>query len=213
MGTPKKTNARVLRYPGSKWGLARKIVGIMPDHERYLEPFFGSGAVFFSKSPAKFETVNDLDGEVFNLFSILRDERLREQLIEAIEYTAYAADELHALRQAPPAVDPVERARRLLVRSWMDFAGLRPHGESMSMRWAGPGTQTERPAHVWARLPERISVAAQRLKQAQVLSSDAVELIIKHSDPRVLIYADPPYIRATRTRRQTRTTDGYWKRS
>ncbi|MDP9486361.1 MAG: DNA adenine methylase [Actinomycetota bacterium] len=194
-----ETSARVLRYPGSKWGLARQIVSLMPEHVRYLEPFLGSGAAFFTKPRAAFETVNDLDGEVFNLFSLLRDERLREQLVEAVEFTAYAEDELLSLRDALATDDPVERARRLLVRSWQDFAGLRPHGDSMTFRWAGSGTQTERPAHVWARLPERISAAARRLKDAQVLRRDAVEVIEAHRDPRVLVYADPPYLRSTRT--------------
>jgi DNA adenine methylase len=215
METTSKESARVLRYPGSKWGLARQLVSLVPEHERYLEPFFGSGAAFFAKPRAAgAETVNDSDGEVYNLFSLLRDGDLRERLVEAVEYTAYAEDELLSLRDAPATDDPVEHARRLLVRSWQDFAGLRPHGDSMTFRWAGPGTQTERPARVWARLPERISVAAQRLKDAQVIRRDAVEVIEAHRDPRVLVYADPPYIRATRTEDyyEHETDDAYHER-
>lgn len=44
----------------------------MPDHETYLEPFFGSGAVLFTKSRSNLETVNDIDGEVVNLFQVIR---------------------------------------------------------------------------------------------------------------------------------------------
>lgn len=41
----------ILNYPGAKWGLAQRIVALMPPHHSYLEPFFGSGAVLFSKPP------------------------------------------------------------------------------------------------------------------------------------------------------------------
>lgn len=44
----------ILKYPGSKWTLAERIVREMPPHKFYLEPFFGSGAVFFNKDPAEY---------------------------------------------------------------------------------------------------------------------------------------------------------------
>lgn len=51
----------VLKYPGAKWRMADWIVENMPKHKTYLEPFFGSGAVLFNKTPSPIETVNDLD--------------------------------------------------------------------------------------------------------------------------------------------------------
>lgn len=53
----------VLKYPGAKNRLAEWIISFIPEHRVYLELFFGSGAVFFNKDPAKIETLNDLDGE------------------------------------------------------------------------------------------------------------------------------------------------------
>lgn len=50
----------LLNYPGAKWGMAKNIVALMPPHRSYLEPFFGSGAVLFSKPPSAIETVNDM---------------------------------------------------------------------------------------------------------------------------------------------------------
>lgn len=37
----------LLNYPGAKWGMAQRIISLMPTHRSYLEPFFGSGAVLF----------------------------------------------------------------------------------------------------------------------------------------------------------------------
>lgn len=52
--------------------MADWIISLMPPHRSYLEPFFGSGAVFFKKPPSRIETINDLDGEIANLFRATR---------------------------------------------------------------------------------------------------------------------------------------------
>ena len=63
----------VIKYPGAKWRIADWIIGMMPEHKSYLEPFFGSGAIFFRKPPSRIETINDLDGDAVNLFTCIRD--------------------------------------------------------------------------------------------------------------------------------------------
>jgi hypothetical protein len=60
----------------------------MPAHHSYVEPFFGSGAVFFNKPLSNIETINDLDGEVVNFFEIIRD--MPEKLAAKIYMTPYA---------------------------------------------------------------------------------------------------------------------------
>ncbi len=80
----------VMKYPGSKWSLARWIISFFPEHHSYLEPFFGSGAVLFNKPRSHIETVNDLDGNVVNLFEWIR--RDPERLAREIYYTPYARE-------------------------------------------------------------------------------------------------------------------------
>lgn len=58
----------IMKYPGSKWSIADWIISHFPEHHSYLEAFFGSGAVLFNKPRSNIETVNDLDGNVVNLF-------------------------------------------------------------------------------------------------------------------------------------------------
>ena len=80
-----------LRWPGSKWTLAQQIINILPDHRIYIEPFLGSGAVFFNKTPSFTEILNDLDGDIFNMFKCLRDQP--EELAHMIELTPYSREE------------------------------------------------------------------------------------------------------------------------
>lgn len=62
----------IVKYPGAKWSLADWVISHFPEHHSYMEPFFGSGAVLFTKSRSNIETVNDLDGDVVNLFDWIR---------------------------------------------------------------------------------------------------------------------------------------------
>lgn len=78
----------IIKYPGSKWSIARWIINFFPEHHTYLEPFFGSGAVFFNKSRSDIETINDLDGNVVNLFEWIKKDQ--ECLAKEVYYTPYA---------------------------------------------------------------------------------------------------------------------------
>ncbi|GED58403.1 DNA adenine methylase [Brevibacillus formosus] len=64
---------RILHYPGSKCSMADWIIEHIPEHTTYLEPCFGSGAVFFNKESSALETINDHYGDVENLFKVIRD--------------------------------------------------------------------------------------------------------------------------------------------
>lgn len=64
----------VLKYPGSKWNIASKLVELIPEHHSYVEPFFGSGAVLFNKPVSDIETINDLDHDVVNLFRCIQED-------------------------------------------------------------------------------------------------------------------------------------------
>ncbi|WP_021880604.1 DNA adenine methylase [Paenibacillus sp. P22] len=108
---------RILHYPGSKWSMADWIISHMPEHSTYLEPFFGSGAVLFNKEPAVLETVNDLDGDVVNLFRVVRERP--EELAHALRWTPYARSEYLAAHEA--VVDEIDQARRFLVRCWQSI--------------------------------------------------------------------------------------------
>lgn len=82
---------KVLKWPGAKWSIAERIINMMPEHKIYIEPFFGSGAVFFNKSSCNLEILNDLDNEVVNLFKVIRD--YPEELANKIYFTPYSREE------------------------------------------------------------------------------------------------------------------------
>lgn len=188
----------IMKYPGSKWSISKWIISFFPPHHSYLEPFFGSGAVFFNKPPSDIETINDLDGNVVNLFDCIR--RDPERLAREIYLTPYARGVYdRALTRDPE--DPYERARNFYIRLNMGH-GFRTNGEKVGWKNDVHGRERAYAVREWNILPERIMEAAKRLKDAQIEHVDAIELIGRFNHRDVLIYCDPPYVLSTRHGKQ-----------
>lgn len=189
----------IIRYPGSKWGIANWIIGHFPSgYEKmvYLEPFVGSGAVFFNKQPGAVETINDLDGDIVNLFRVLREQP--EELRRVLELTPYSREEYD--RSFELIDDPVERARRYMVKTTQAIGakmdgkcGWRNHKQ---MKIGGTACK-------WRGITEIIDAASARLlgsttNLVQIEHMDALRLIERYNSPEVLMYLDPPYVRSSR---------------
>ena len=192
----------VLKYPGSKWRMADWIISNFPagyEKMTYLEPFFGSGAVFFNKKRSLVETINDLDSSVVNLFKQIRDNS--EALAGAVEYTPWSREEYK--QSYIKTGDDLEDARRFLVRMWQaigakssDITGWRSNIKSINGNVAQWGTV----------LPKNIVDISSRLKHTnnrlvQIENQLAVKLIERYSRKNVFIYCDPPYVMSTRHNR------------
>jgi len=188
----------LMRYPGSKWSLADWIISRFPEHHSYLEPFFGSGAVLFNKPRSRIETVNDLDGNVVNLFEWIKKDP--ERLAHEIYYTPYAREVYEAAFAAEPE-DSLERAVNFFIRLNMGH-GYRTNGEKVGWKNDVQGRERSYASWNWSTLPGRIVEAAERLRGVQIENRTAVELIGRFNYPNVLIYADPPYLLGTRHGKQ-----------
>ena len=184
----------VLRYPGAKWTLAPWIVSHMPMHDTYVEPFAGSCAVLLTKPPASHELVNDLHGDVVNLFRVIRDQPA--DLAAKLCLTPYAREEFEASFHIDPAADPVERARLFMVRIWMAHAGKM--GSRAGWRLWREGTdRADQMPDLWAALPQRVWAVVERLQHVHIEHRPAIEIIALYARTDALIYCDPPYVRST----------------
>lgn len=183
----------VLKYPGAKNRESDWICQYIPDHDVYLEPYAGSMAVFFAKKPCRIETLNDLDGNVVNYFSVVRNHP--EELAELISWTPFGRDEYYQACEILPGDSDIERARKFAVRCWQGFgcSNLYRNGFRSSQQSNSPRTTKE-----WRNLPERLLEASERLRDAQIENLPAVEVIKRYDTKDVFIYADPPYLHGTR---------------
>jgi DNA adenine methylase len=185
----------ILRYPGAKWRIADFILRHMPRHHSYLEPFFGSGAVLFRKAPAPIETINDINGDVVNLFRVVQTKAAA--LAEVVAGIPYARQAYEDSLQSNPEASDVDRAARFLTLVWQSY-GTRADGGKCGWKKDIAGREAAYAMRNWNRLPSWIVAAAARLKQVQIEHRDALQLIRQFNHPKVLIYCDPPYMHVTR---------------
>lgn len=146
------------------------------------------------------EVYNDVDGDAVNLFRVLRDQDAAEELKRALQLTPFAREEFNASYEA--SGDMVERARRLVVRSFMGF-GSNSHGSAANgHRSTGFRSLSSRsgttPAHDWMNYPDALDATISRMRGVVVESRDALEVMAKHDGAETLHYVDPPYIHSTR---------------
>lgn len=183
-------------YFGAKGTIAERIVSLLPEHEHYVEPYAGSLAVLLAKSPAKMETVNDLDGDLMTFWRVLRD---READLERVcRRTPHSRAEYNFCRENPVADNDLETARRVWVlltqgrggtlgslTGWRHF--VVPRGSSIGM-----------PGYLKG-YADRMPPIAERLHHVSLECMPALDLIAKYgNDPETLLYVDPPYLGSTR---------------
>lgn len=202
MAAPLKRS--VLRYHGGKWRLAPWIITHMPAHRVYVEPFGGAASVLLRKSRSYAEVYNDLDGGLIELFRVLRCPDQAAELCRLLALTPYARAEFDTAYER--SEDPVERARRLVIRGHMGFGswGVRLNKTGFRSSCTRSGTT---PAHDWARLPSALSAVTERLKGVVIECRPAIDVMRQHDGPDTLHYCDPPYLHETRGRTYGR--DGY----
>ncbi|CAN5478843.1 DNA adenine methylase [soil metagenome] len=193
----------VLRWHGGKWKLAPWIISHFPPHRVYVEPFGGAASVLLRKPAAYAEIYNDLDDEVVNLFTVLRDRVQAARLVEALRLTPFARREFELSYQ--PAVESVERARRLIVLAFMGFGsnahamgGLESNGRCTGFR-ANSSRLGTTPAMDWRNYPDALEAIVARFRGVVIEHRPAEQVMASHDAMTTLHYVDPPYMAGTRS--------------
>jgi DNA adenine methylase len=110
----------ILRRLGNKKKIAAEIIKYFPDHKIYIEPFFGAGGMFFNKLKAKYNIVNDLDSDVFNLFQVVMNQK--EELEKAFYIMPIHSDLLNYWKKNEET-EPIKKALRFLFLSNLTLMG------------------------------------------------------------------------------------------
>lgn len=193
----------ILRYHGGKFLLADWIISFFPKHRVYVEPFGGAASVLLRKPRAYSEVYNDIDGELVNLFRVLRNPSQGRELRRLLEYTPYARAEFESAYFT--ATDSIESARRLIIRSFMGIGNNR--ATALSRRSIGRPSTGFRAvlepngglrAEGWASYVDGLDAFIKRLRPVVVENKPAIECIEQFDSPNTLFYCDPPYVKTTR---------------
>jgi DNA adenine methylase len=175
--------------------MAEWIIGLMPAHRIYVEPFGGAGSVLLRKAPARMEVYNDLDEEVVNVFRVIRDERAFRELRRRLNLTPFARSEFELCYR--PCRNRIERARRTLIRGWFAFGGRYKHRSGFKPAYITEDHQ-KYPAGEWQTWLMHFDVFAERLRNVTVECRPAIEVMERWDRKDALHYVDPPYVQSCR---------------
>ncbi len=187
----------LFNWVGGKSRVCKRICSLFPPHTVYVEPYFGAGSVFFHKSPVRVEVLNDLDKDVYNFYSVLRNKELVSELLDLIEFTPYCRD---LYKESSSILDketsPVLKAWAFYVRVTQGYGARLKDNHT----WCcGPSVSR---AKVVIEQKSRLMEAHHRLMGAYIENKNALEVLKAWDTPDTLFYLDPPYSLSKRT--QTR---------
>lgn len=181
------TTRPLLRWAGSKRKLLPKLVEFWrPEFERYVEPFVGSGALFYALTPET-ALLSDLNGELIDTLTTTRNHP--DAVYDLLERIPRGKDSYYALRaQDSSVLTPQAQAARFLFLNRYCFNGL--YRTDMKGRFNVPYAATKT-----GHIPDRPTFirSARLLKRARLLNADFERVVEKHVKVGDFVYLDPPY--------------------
>lgn len=154
---------------------------------------FGGGAsVLLAKKPSRVEVYNDIDGDLVNLFRVLRDKH--EEFNQMWRYVLVSREEFDRFWDMDPEkMEPLQRAFRYLYLNRTGFGGhmLRP---ALSVKATAPNNLS-----VWAeQADEHITSLHERVRRVYIDNMNFRKLIPYYDglkcDGDTVFYLDPPYL-------------------
>lgn len=195
-------NKAPFSYFGGKYRLLNYLQAHLPpvsDIDCYIEPFFGSGTLFFNRERlGEAEVINDYNSYIYTFFKVLRDRR--GALLERLKYTPYSAETFYEARkflaQGGNAVKQSHLeipVKQQVYTAWAIYIlysmSIMNNGRSFSRGSNDTGKAREFKDNL-----SRLDYCTCRLQDAVIENEDAIKVLKRYDSPRTFVYLDPPYL-------------------
>jgi DNA adenine methylase len=191
-----------LKWHGGKHYLAPWILSHFPAREsytHYAEPYAGGLSVLFAHDPeGKSETVNDVNGELINFWSVLGRREMFASFVDQINTIPLSEDIFRRVIEnweEVPTMDDVTRACFFFIR-------YRQSRQGLGKDYTTPTRRTRRGMNeqvsAWLSAVDGLPEAHQRLRRVELRNKPALAFIREYDHPNVMFYCDPPYLHETR---------------
>jgi len=158
---------------GSKKPIADKIIKMIPPHEIYVEPFVGSGAIYWDKEPSKKEILNDLDTQLINNYRLLKKTKTRNFKTD-LDTIQEIQDHVNK-----PARTDGDKLMKEIAISCNTFGNT---GRGKIYKESNPYKKLR-----------NIDEYQERMKDTTLLNQDYKSVIKKYDSPSTFFFLDPPY--------------------
>ena len=175
----------IIPWQGGKRRLVSQLIEKIPEHECYVELFAGGAALFFMREKqSKVEIVNDINGELVNLYRVVQHHL--EEFVRQFKWAIISRQMFEWLKAASTdLMTDIQRAARFYYLQHTAF-GAKSSGQTF-------GTATTSKASSFLRIEDQLTEAYYRLSGVTVENLSWDECLLKYDRPHSFMYADPPY--------------------
>lgn len=175
----------IIPWLGGKRRLADKLIPLFPKHECYVEVFCGGAALYFLRPyPAATEVINDINGELVNLYRVVQHHL--EEFVRQFKWALSSREVFKWQKEAKPeTLTDIQRAAR--------FYYLQQHAFGGKVSGQNFGTATTGSPINLCRIEESLSAAHLRLSGTYVENLTWMDCMKRYDRPHTFFYCDPPY--------------------
>lgn len=179
----------VLCRVGSKAKFAKMLNNILPSHSIYVEPFVGSGAVFFYKEPAEKEVINDVNKVLMESYKLI------QKIPKGVEFPELDTfQKMRTFFNKDPKTD-VEKLSWKVIEAcggWMSLPMTREWLDAAAKRVEKQGEGITHIVNPSSKL-KHFDLYKDRL-EGVLLRNEDYEKVMKDFDSKdTLFFCDPPY--------------------
>ena len=177
-----------LSYYGGKQQLAKTILGLIPEHRIYCEPFIGGAAIFFAKEPSKVEIINDANGEIVNFYEVMqRGFSALEKEVAISLHSRQRHRQARVIYENHEMFDRIKRAWAVWMLANASYGCMLDGGFGYD-RTGGTSKKLDNKRQSFT-----IDYAI-RLQRVQIECCDALRIIQSRDREDAFFYLDPPYV-------------------
>ena len=177
----------LLAWPGGKRRLAKTLLPLFDSriHSCYVEEFAGGGGMFFLRQPAEVEVLNDVNGDVINLYRVVKNHL--DEFAKQFRFAVASRQLFEWTKETPSHVlTDIQRAARFLYVQKLAFGG------KISSQTFGTSPSSP-PRFNILRLEEDLSQAHLRLSRGWIEHLYWKTCLEKWDRDYTLHFMDPPY--------------------
>ena len=183
-----KTMKPILKWAGGKTQMLKDIVPQVPEYSgKYIEPFFGGGALFFALQPEK-AVIADSNPELINMYVQVANNV--EGVIGYLNTYKNTEDEYYKIRSLDwGELSKTEAAARTLYLNRTCFNGL--YRVNRKGQFNTPFGRYKNPTICDETLLRSVS---EILRRTTIICGDYLEVLKQHAMPGDFVFLDPPYV-------------------
>lgn len=178
----------VLKWAGGKTQMLGDIIPRMPsDYNKYIEPFIGSGALYFAVAPER-AIIADSNPELINLYHVIAEDPIA--LVNTVNSYENTEETFYRIREKDwKQMSPLDAAARMIYLNKTCFNGL--YRVNKNGQFNTPFAHNKRTTYCDV---SDLLKSSEILKKTNIICGDYHDVLMESADRGDFVFLDPPYV-------------------